>query len=542
VYTFSCKCLKLLQCFVVFVAALSASSTVAIATINDDSVRRAIAEYLDSGAALPLSIKAHKEGLRSYYITQSGPFLWTRPAKLDAFAEMLEKSSQDGLSPGDYALKHIRTLRDTLHSKDSRLRAWLELSYSSFLIRYAQDLGGGRILPTKIAPEIFIARKRASASNILKAFSSSGTLDDFSVSQMPADQQYQRLRKKLVDFQLIAQGGGWPPVAGGKPLKLEASGKRVERMRTRLEFTGDIEYVEQKRAVFDTGLEDAVKRYQARHGMKPDGTAGRRVIVSMNIPASDRVRQIEVNMERWRWIRDVQSERVLTVNLANSTFRYTVGDKLVQETRLEKRKGDAKTPVFSDQVQSMTVRPSDIVPPEIAGPVYFDIARKDPKKFARQGMEIFYEGRNVPAEAIDWASYSAKNFPFTMRRPLRKGDPAGYVRLIFSESESVCLGGAVPHKGGKKTDKFAPNCLIFARADEFADALLRQNQQTLDAILASEKRQHAVYSSPFDQPIPVRILYATAWVDDDGALNFRPDTAHRDLKLYKALEGRHSPR
>ena len=541
-YRYLLKFLIWVTAWFAVLAVVPASYAEESALVNEEAVRRAIGEYLASGPSLPLSIKSHKDGLQDYYLTKKGPLLWTQPEKLDAFAGMLSKSRQDGLSPGDYAVEHIQTLRDTVHSKDARLRAWLELSYSSFLIRYAQDLGGGRILPSKIAPGLFIERTRPEASEILTAFSSTGAMDDFSISQMPADRHYKRLRKKLAEYQLIADGGGWTTVPGGKPLRLGAKGKRVARLRMRLEFTGDIDFAQQNRGEFDERLEEGVKHYQARHGMKQDGVVGRGVVIAMNVPASDRVRQIEVNMERWRWIRDVQKERVLTVNLANHTFRYTVGDDLVQETRLRQRKSDVKTPVFSDQVQSMTVRPSDIVPPEIAGPAYFELARKDPKKFAQQGIEIFFKGRNVPAEAVDWDNYSAQDFPFTMRRPVKKGDPAGYVQLVFSNTSAICLGGAVPQKGGGRADKFAPDCLTFARADEFADALLHQNSQSLDSILASEKRQHGVYSSPFDQPIPVRILYSTAWVDGDGALNFRPDAAHRDLKLYKALEGRHSPR
>ncbi|MGI9482539.1 MAG: peptidoglycan-binding protein [Hyphomicrobiales bacterium] len=522
--------------------ATAARADISVGIVDEDGVRRAIKEYLDSGASLPLSIKAHKEGLEDYYLQSKGAFLWIQPGKLDAFAELLSSSAEDGLFPRDYAVDHIRKLRDTVHSKDMRLRAWLELSYSSFLIRYAQDLGGGRILPNKIDSDIFIDRARPNGAAILEAFSKSGSMNDFSLSQMPADEQYQRLRGKLAEYRLIAEGGGWTTVPRGPALKPGMKGRRVEKLRARLEFSGDIEYSGTNRSSFDTGLKEAVKRFQGRNGIKADGVAGKRAIVTLNIPASDRVRQIEVNMERWRWIRDVQSQRLLTINLANNSFRYEVGTEIVQQNHLSRRKRNAKTPVLSDQISSVIVRPSDIVPPEIAGPAYFDKASSDPKKFADKGAQIYYKGRNVPAEAVDWETYSTENFPFTVRRPLRKGDPAGYVRLVFSGTDAACLGGAVPQKAGGRKDQFAPDCLTLVRADEFANALLAQNSQTLDAILANEKRQHSVYSSPFDQPIPVRILYATAWVDDGGNLHFRPDYAHRDLKLYKALEGRHSNR
>ena len=89
---------------------------------------------------------------------------------------------------------------------------------------------------------------------------------------------------------LIADGGGWTTVPGGKPLRLGAKGKRVARLRLRLEFTGDIDFAPQDRAIFDERLEKGVKHYQARHGMKQDGVVGRRVVIAMNVPASDRVR------------------------------------------------------------------------------------------------------------------------------------------------------------------------------------------------------------------------------------------------------------
>ncbi|MGI9373628.1 MAG: peptidoglycan-binding protein [Hyphomicrobiales bacterium] len=510
--------------------------------VDDGGVRRSIADYLDSGASLPLPIKAARDGLEKYYLQDKGPLLWTKPSKLDEFAKLLSASGEDGLFPKDYAIEHIQVLRDTVHSKDAQLRAWLELSYSSFLIRYAQDLGGGRVLPQKIAPEVFGKRARPDAANILHDFARSQSLQGFSVSQMPADEQYERLRKKLAEYQLIARGGGWGKVPGRKSMRLGNRGKRVERMRARLEFTGDVAYVAERRDVFDEVLEQAVKRYQKRNGMKEDGIAGRHVIIAMNISAEERVRQIAVNMERWRWIRDVQAERVLTVNLASNTFRYEVGNELVEETPLVRRKANAKLPVMSDDVSRLEVRPSDIVPPAIAGPAYFERISKDPGKAAKQGIQIYFKGRNVPAEAIEWSDYSAENFPFTIRRRLNKGDPAGYIRLTFSENDAACLGGAVPQKRVKPNDKFAPNCLTLVRADEFTNALLGKDATKVGSILADEKRAHAIYSSPFETPIPVRILYATAWVDNAGIINFRPDRVHRDLKLYKALQGRHSLR
>ena len=533
-------------CFIALIC-MSCLRPVAIAEtkpgkVDDGGVRRAIAAYLESGTSLPLPIKAAREGLKTYYITENGPLLWTSPARLDEFAELLSKSAQDGLSPKDYAIDHIKVLRDTVHSKDAQLRAWLELSYSSFLVRYAQDLGGGRILPEKIAPDVFVQRARPDATKILRDFANSQSLEGFSVSQMPADEQYERLRKKLAEYQLIARGGGWNKVSGRKPMRKGERGKRIAQMRTRLEFTGDIPYIAENRDVFDDTLEAAVIRYQARNGMKQDGVAGRRMILAMNITAEERVRQIAVNMERWRWIRDVQAERVLTVNLANNTFRYEVGSELVEETPLLRRKGDANIPVMSDNVNSLEVRPSDIVPPELAGPAYFERISKEPGKAAKQGIQIYYKGRNVPAEAVEWSDYSAENFPFTIRRRINKGDPAGYIRLLFSQNDAACLGGAVPQKQVNRKDKFAPNCLTLVRADEFTNALLGKNAAKVDSILANEKREHAIYSSPFETPIPVRILYATAWVDNEGILNFRPDRAHRDLKLYKALRGRHSLR
>jgi murein L,D-transpeptidase YcbB/YkuD len=163
---------------------------------------------------------------------------------------------------------------------------------------------------------------------------------------------------------LRATGGDWIRVAPGPTLRNGDSGRRVAELAERLRGGGDFDGP--GGSTFDDRVESAVRAFQSRHGLAADGLVGRATLAELNVPIQDRIDQIIVNLERWRWLPESLGDRYIIVNIAGFELDVVEGGRRTLEMRVVVGRPYRRTPVFSDTIRYLVLNPSWEVPSAIA--------------------------------------------------------------------------------------------------------------------------------------------------------------------------------
>lgn len=201
---------------------------------------------------------------------------------------------------------------------------------------------------------------------------------------------YVRLQNALIHYRDLFRNGGWPGIPPGPKLKKGDRSERVDLLRERLGITGDLNLpVLEDSSLFDEVLETAVRRFQRRHGLADDGIVGRHTLAALNIPVEERVRQIELNMERWRWVSHDMDNRYILVNIPDFTMRVVENSEVALDMRIIVGKDYTATPVFSGTLQYLELNPYWYIPQKIAAEEILPEIRKDPGYMAKQKIKVF---------------------------------------------------------------------------------------------------------------------------------------------------------
>ena len=523
---------------------------------SEEAYKNVFIEHLEMGPATYLNINVHgknaadidKRLTEIYYGSELQPF-WIEdgkpgPRAADILA-VLEDAESQGLNPASYFVDKIHQYWG---SQDTAGLVRLDILLTLGMMRYVADQHEGRIEPREVDPELFATardvevdwdalRQMAFEAPDMKAF-----LDQ----QAPPFLQYRELQKKLAEYRALAAKGGWPSISAGETLKPGMENPRVDMVRKRLAVTGDLAPENMDSAVFDTALEEAVKRFQQRHNLTPDGAVGKQTLAAMNVPVETRIDQIVLNMERYRWLkRTLMGDRLVAVNIAG--FEAVAGKAGKFDVTMPVIVGKTyhETPVFSDTIKYVVFNPYWNLTPSIASNETLPKLKKDSHYLKKHNMRIFKgwgpDAPELDATKIDWSKVSKKDMNrYRVRQDPGPDNALGTVKLVFPNKYNVYLHDTPAHGLFKKEQRaFSHGCIRMDRPAEMAAWVLGGEEKgwslaRVNEIIASRKRQVAV----LDQPVPVYILYRTAFVNpEDNTLYFYEDVYGRDKLLAKALFG-----
>lgn len=456
----------------------------------------------------------------------------------DTLLTTLWRARQDGLDPLAYDVDSLERLLAADQGPDTLLR--LELGLSQALLKYTSDLRKGRLPSDRLEADLPPNGRVLAPVSLLESAAAAADLGGYLQRLRPDNPHYRRLREALDRYREIADAGEWPTLSGGPSLKKDMRAPEVATLRARLRRTGDLGGGSQDPELFDDALDAAVKRFQRRHGLEDDGIVGPKTRHALNVPASQRVRQIVLNLERWRWMPDDLGERHILVNLAG--FEVDLVEH--GETRLRMRavvgRPYRSTPVFSDEITYLEFNPTWTVPPTIARKDVLPEARKDPGYFAKENMAV-YRGWAADAPAldpatIDWANVDPRRIPFRfVQRPGPK-NALGRVKFMFPNRHHVYLHDTPQRQLFERAQRsFSSGCIRIDKPMELAEALLSGvpgwDRGKIDSVVAKGTRTRVRLA----RAVPIHLAYATVWVDEAGTIRFGPDIYGRDTRLDRAL-------
>ncbi|MFZ5764999.1 MAG: L,D-transpeptidase family protein [Thermodesulfobacteriota bacterium] len=526
-------------------------ATLAKAEIStlDHKVADIIGRHLSpASSAPPITICREcvydRDALRDFY--QARHFLpaWstngrTGKASRD-LVDAIRQSDSHGLVPEHYHLLAIETMLATLADAPSiEQLASLDLLLTDAFLVLGSHFFKGRINPATIDPEWQVRRDNGDLTQILRLALANGNVKNALEELLPKNQIYAGLRRALARYRQMAAAGEWSAIPAGPKLASGDNGPRVAALRRRL--AAEDETITPEGDIFDGGLAAAVRRFQARHGLDTDAVVGRNTLTALNIGAEERLHQIELNLERWRWLPRELGQRHIIVNIAGFELTLMENDRSVLSMRVVVGKPYRRTPVFSGAVSTIVLNPTWEVPASIAAQDLLPKIKKDPGFLAKNGYRLF-RGWNSGSEevnpaTVNWRAVRDNTFPFRLRQEPGPLNALGRVKFLFPNPHDVYLHDT-PSRSLFSRDMrtFSSGCIRLEKPLELAVHLLRgtplADRKILDEALASGKTQ----SIRLTEKVQVHLLYWTAWADDDNTVHFRGDIYDRDRTLWQAMQ------
>jgi len=272
-----------------------------------------------------------------------------------------------------------------------------------------------------------------------------------------------------------------------------------------------------------------------------DGVVGPATLEALNVPVEERIRQIEVNMERWRWLPQTLGTRYLLVNIANFELGVMEDSRRVMSLRAIVGKPYQRTPAFNAEMTYLVLNPYWNVPSDIARKEMVPLIKKDLEYLRKNSIRVF-SGRNsarkeVDPADLDWSSFTSGYFPYFLRQDAGSKNALGSMKFMFPNRFNVYLHDT-PDKGlfNRTVRQFSHGCIRIEKALELAEYLLAKDSRWTRETLLESLNVSVDRAIRIPDPIEVYILYWTAWVDEDGTVQFRNDIYGRDKPLAEALE------
>lgn len=491
--------------------------------------------------------------IKKFYVKRNFRSAWLnndiRMSRAHELLDAIQEAYADGLIPEYYHLSKIKLLLREVQLNDTpyasahwKKSAELDLLLSDAFFLLSCHLSSGCVNPVAVEAEWFSDNGVIDVIAVLEKGLQENTIKESLRNLIPREKMYHRLRQALANYRSIQSRGGWTAVSPGASLKIEMRDARVAELRQRLIRSGDLSHeAEDTGDLFNHTIEKAVIRFQGRHGLHPDGVVGPKTIYELNVSVQERVRQIELNLERLRWsFRNLGSQYIL-VNIADYRLEVVEDRKTVLAMKVIVGKPYWHTPVFSAEMTYLEINPAWNVPDSILQDDLLPKIKNDPNYITEQNF-IVLDGWDENAEhidplVIDWTTVTGENFPYRLRQEPGPSNPLGRIKFMFPNKFNVYLHDT-PHTAlfEKNVRTFSHGCIRLSQPMSAAAYLLQDDKEW-----TKEKLLQAVDSGEtqivrLKHPVRVHILYLTAWVDTNGLVQFREDIYSRDERLDRALK------
>jgi L,D-transpeptidase YcbB len=487
--------------------------------------------------------------IRQFYERRAYAPAWikgTSPLpQIDELIAALNTAADDGLDPQLYNVALIQQRRQEANKgfltkkgfeprEAGGLDVWLTYSY----MKFASDLADGLSDLAQADPRWQIRPEKFDPVARLETALEKNRIGASLAELTPENPQYQALRKALAEHRGQAASGGWPRVPtqarlrpGQRSPLVAAIAKRLAASR---DFSGPAPSAPD--AVYSPNLQAAVKRFQQRHGLADDGVVTAAVVAEMNVPIERRIQQIEMNLERWRWLPRELGDRHILVNIPEYRLEVWERGQVPLSMRVVVGKQDTQTPIFNDEMTYVVFSPYWNVPPDIAQGETLPEIMKDPGFLARTNMEVLdSKGQPIDPSSIDLADPTSYRF---RQRP-GADNSLGLVKFMFPNQFNVYLHDTPTDSlFARASRSFSHGCVRLENPLALAEYVLRDQQGwTRDKI---EEAMHAEEERTvkLKKAIPVYLGYWTARVSSDGLMQFRKDVYGIDGRLTARLADR----
>ncbi|QQA41166.1 L,D-transpeptidase family protein [Pelagovum pacificum] len=463
---------------------------------------------------------ARDEDLAAFYRERGFEGVWLGDEAAShraAFFAAMEDAHVHGLPEARFDPYAVMSMLENARTADALGRAEVEMS--RIFLDFAREMENGVLIPSRvnnlIKREVLYTPRREQLEGYF-ANAPVGYLRQLA----PNSPEYQRLlRVKMQMEQQLRDGGYGPGVTAS--LREGSVGVQVVHLRNRLMAMGFLDRT--VTTTFDTQMKEAVMAFQSSIGLNPDGVVGGATLSALNVPLEDRLKQVLVAMERERWMNNLErGQRHVWVNLTDFTAAIVDDDHVTFRTRsvIGAHALSRQTPEFSDTMEHMVINPYWYVPRSIINGEY---GGRVPAGFEA----VNYRGQIVNTR--DASNVSVRQRP-------GPGNALGRVKFMFPNSYNIYLHDTPSqHLFANPVRAYSHGCIRLDDPYDFAYELLRVQEDDPVGFFQSRLNSGANTHVPLDQPVPVHLIYRTAFTNADGLMNYRNDIYGRDAEVWNAL-------
>jgi murein L,D-transpeptidase YcbB/YkuD len=483
--------------------------------------------------------------------------LWTdsagRPrAVAHEAVRLLATAEVDGLDPADYGAAEaarVEALLQAAPCTDPSAPAALDTVLTTGMVRYLHDLHRGRVDPRTVGFRVAASAEDHDVASLLRAAVAQDRLAELVAELTPPLAQYRDARAALARYRDLARSGLELVRSAAVPGHSVRPGQPYAdagRLYAELVAFGDLprDTPRPVAPVYENALIDGVKRFQTRHGLTPDGNLGTATLAQLQVPLSKRVRQIELTLERLRWLPEFDNEPFVAVNVA--MFRLWALDPSrpggavpLDGKVIVGRTKKTPTPLFVGEMRYVTFRPYWNVPSSILLHEVLPAMRRDPEYLRRQDMEIV-RGSGDDATVLPVTAGNIALLRTGALRVRQRPGPRnalGLVAFAFPNADNIYMHDT-PARALFARDRrdLSHGCVRVEDAASLAEWVLTREpgwtaSRVRDAIHGTE-----TVRVPLTQPVHVVLFYATALViPPDGTVHFADDVYGHDARLDRAL-------
>lgn len=494
--------------------------------------------------------EAYQKQLYKFYSARNYRLAWTDQGDPIPHASLLinliENVRQYGIpvdSTRDYHLRDSLAVIDESTGEDaarqSQLRKSFDLALTSSYFRYTPKLWEGVIDPHDDERiDWYVERKSFSYGALLDSILNDTVNTNPFVHNRGFHSQYLKLRDVLKRYSRLQKDHPWRTIELEKPvLSRGDSGNAVISVTERLSVLGDLSG-NSSHDRFNDEVYQAVVAFQTRHGLQADGVVGPKTLSTLNTSLESRLKQILLNMERWRWVPVEMTGDYVFVNIPEFRLYVVEDDKAIQKMKVVVGKRGANTVVFNDMIKYVVVNPYWNIPRSIATEEILPLIKDNPRYLQEAEIEV---GMNwnfdtVDADTIAWENVTAENFKYTLRKKPGPENPLGRIKFIFPNDFAIYLHDT-PAKQlfGERRRGFSHGCIRVEKPYMLSRHLIERNDDYSFEDIQTLLRERENKWIQLNEPLPVYILYFTVWVDETNTVQFRDDIYGHDAHLAGKL-------
>ena len=490
-------------------------------------------EGLLSGKVLPL-----------FYMNRIYAPAWFKHDTLDnngyVLLNYIRHVDQQGLQPEDYHLylieKYIWKMLDPFHKETTDMMR-LDLLLTDAFMLLGSHLYYGKVDPEKEGASWKMQRKNTELRIDLKLEDAlAGNDVDNELNMLaPKYRSYWMMKEELAFF-LRLNEQFWPEIVSDTAIKPGESNKLIPDIRKRL-IKLRYPLSDSSSVLFNEELVQQLKMFQEDWGLNSDGVIGKSTLEDLNNLPYKLIKQLKVNMERYRWLPLQVNEKYIIVNIANFKLDLIAGADTLISMRVIVGKEPRTTPVFNERLSYIVFSPTWTVPGTILKDDVIPELLKGPEYLEKRNMILLrHDGSELAYNDIDWSTISKTNFPYRVRQNPGPGNSLGRVKFMFPNTYDVYIHDT-PSKGSFATDNrdISSGCVRVEKPFDLAVLLLSDTPEWSPANILNAMQQDKEQTVRLKIPVDVVLIYLTAWTDGRDRIQFRKDIYQRDEKVIEAL-------
>lgn len=470
-----------------------------------------------------------------------------------ATIDLLKNAATVGLNPRDYDVDGIEErLRSVYQPKENKTGdiVALDIHITEMYFLFTTHLMEGKV--RTVGSNRYVWKRPAKESStrdveLLAGVSNPHELLEAVKSLQPASEQYTRLQMALEQYRRLegAAPVAFPLITINGKVKPGDRNIAVPLVRKKLSFTDlkpyampyDSSLESMDSLVYDETLASAVKFFQLRHGLEPDGIIGEKTLKFLNQSFHEKANIIALNMERMRWTTENSAQNYILVNIPEYKLRVYENKKVEFEMRVIVGAANKATPVFSDALEHLVFSPTWTVPVSIIKEEIIPNLRSNPAYYSAKNFSFYKNDVEIDPSLEDWNSETVNPYQYRVVQGPGRDNSLGLVKFVMPNTMSVYLHDTPNHRLFTRDYRaLSHGCVRLDEPVRFAEYLLRDQKGWTPERINKAMSDSIPSTVHLKKNYEVHLEYWTAWVDEDGLVNFREDIyGHDRVQLSQLL-------